>query len=179
LTHYQNIFVARRINTNISGEEPLLALYTLGLGLGMRESSGAYCEGWDISAGSNRSSSEAEAGLFQASYNSMRASPELQKLYMEYKATPERCMLDVFKEGASCRPQNILGDGAGAAYQAFNKVCPAFATEYAMTLLRILRTHFGPINRKDAEVISSCNLLLKDVQQLVDSDPQNVCRDFL
>jgi hypothetical protein len=178
LTHYQDIFATKHMNTNTSGEDPLLALYTLGLGLGMRESSGKYCEGWDVAAGANRSSRAAEAGLFQASYDSMDASPELKKLYAEYKASPERCMLDIFKEGVSCRPQSILGSGAGADYQTFNKACPAFATEYAMTLLRILRKHFGPINKKAAEVNPACNLLLKDVQKLVDSDPQNVCREL-
>ena len=149
------------------------------MGLGMRETSGVYCEGWDTSAGSNRPSSEAEAGLFQTSYDSMRASAELRKLYAEYQASPSRCQLDVFKESARCAPRRVLGSGAGATYQAFNKACPAFAAEYAMTLLRILRGHFGPINRKEAEVNPSCNSLLKNVQALVDANPQEACKDLL
>ena len=170
LTHYQSNFVSLPISTKSAGQEPLRAVYTLGIGLGMRESSGSYCEGWDRSAGSSRPSSAAEAGAFQTSYDSMGSSPELGKLYSEYKATTGRCLLDVFKEGASCSSLSNLGTGAGADYQAFNKSCPAFATEYAMTMLRIQRSHYGPINRKEAEVIPACNQMLKEVQDLVNND---------
>jgi hypothetical protein len=178
LAHYQSIFTTAGIHTGTAGEESLKAIYTLGYGLGMRESSGKYCEGWDTSAGSNRPSSEGEAGVFQASYNSMAASPELRKLYEEYQKNPQRCLLDVFKTGTSCKAQSVLGAGAGAAYQAFNKACPAFATEYAMTLLRILRAHFGPINRQEAQVIPACNSLLTSVQQVIDADPEGACGEI-
>jgi len=174
---YQSNFTSLPILIGASGEGPLRALYVLGMGLGMRESSGAYCEGWDKSAGSNRSSSAAEAGVFQTSYDSIGSSPELSKLYTEYKASPERCLLDVFKEGASCTRSSILGTGTGAEYQAFNKSCPAFATEYAMTMLRVQRSHYGPINRKEAEVVPACNQLLLSVQGYIDSDPYS-CQDL-
>ena len=177
LAYYQSIFASVPISVKIAGEESLRALYTLGIGLGMRESSGSYCEGWDRSAGSNRTSSEAEAGAFQTSYDSMVLSTELSKLYAEYKATPGRCLQDVFKVGVSCKPLNILGTGAGAEYQAFNIACPAFATEYAMTMLRLQRSHYGPINRKEAQVVPACNQLLKNVQDLVDNDPY-ACQDL-
>ncbi|MGZ3744978.1 MAG: hypothetical protein ACXWRA_14430 [Pseudobdellovibrionaceae bacterium] len=176
--HYQNIFYAKGITTSTPGEDAVRAVYTLGLGLGMRESSGAYCEGWDVSAGSHRSSAEAEAGLFQVSFDSMGAAPELRKLYQEYEGTPGRCLLEVFKQGASCRPQSILGTGAGARYQSFNKACPAFAAEYAMAMLRLQRSHFGPINRREAEVNLSCESLLKKVQRLIDADPETACREL-
>lgn len=179
LTYYQSIFSSLQMKTNTAGEDSLRALYTLGFGLGMRESSGAYCVGWDTSAGGNRPSSAGEAGAFQTSYDSIGANPELMKLYREYQASPGRCQLDVFKEGATCRPQRVLGTGAGADFQAFNKACPAFATEYAMTLLRVLRQHFGPINRKEAQVIPACNSLLQKVQQIVEASPQAVCQELL
>lgn len=179
LTHYQTNFSNLPIITNVAGTEPLRALYVLGMGLGMRESSGKYCEGWDRSAGSSRPSAAAEAGVFQTSLDSMGASPELSKLYAEYKGTPGRCFLDVFKQGVSCSSMSNLGTGAGADYQAFNKSCPAFATEYAMVMLRIARTHYGPINRKEAEVVPACNTLLKNVQELIERDPQNACDDIM
>lgn len=144
----------------------------------MRESSGAYCEGWDISAGSNRSSAQAEAGAFQVSYDSIGVSSELKKLYAEYKTSPQRCGRSVFKEGASCKSQSILGTGAGATFQAFNKSCPAFATENAMILLRLQRSHFGPIIRKEAEVVPSYGTLLKKVEQIVDANPEGVCGEI-
>jgi hypothetical protein len=71
-----------------------------------------------------------------------------------------------------------LGTGAGADYQVFNKACPAFATEYAMTMLRVQRSHYGPINRLEAEVIPACNQLLLNVQELVNRDPQGACQDI-
>ena len=178
LAYYQDILSRIGVRTNLRGEQPLLATYSIGMGLGMRESSGKYCEGWDVAAGTNRSSAEAEAGLFQASYNSIAASPELQRLYDEYKANPKRCLLDVFKEGVSCKTQSILGTGAGAAYQTFIKQCPAFATEYAMTLVRVLRTHFGPLNRKEAQVQPECEALLTDAQKFVNSDPDAICKEI-
>jgi hypothetical protein len=161
-----------------AGPEAMRALYTLGMGLGMRESSGSYCEGWDRGAGANRSSSAGEAGAFQTSYDSMSLSPELSNLYAEYKARPELCFQDVFKEGASCSAINILGTGPGADYQEFNIACPAFATEYAMTMLRISRSHYGPINRKEAQVVPACNQLLKSVQDLIENDPY-ACQDII
>ncbi len=179
LTHYQNLFSTLNFHNSEAGNDPLRAVYLLGIGLGMRESSGSYCVGWDSSAGSNRPSATAEAGVFQTSYDSIGSSGELAKLYAEYKSSPSsRCFLSTFKEGASCGSSSTLGSGAGADFQVFNKACPAFATEYAMVMLRIQRTHYGPINRKEAELISSCNDLLKSVQDLVERDPQYACRDI-
>jgi hypothetical protein len=179
LTHFQTKFSQLSIQTNVAGAEPLRALYLLGMGLGMRESSGKYCEGWDRSAGSNRPSAAGEAGLFQTSLDSMGTSFELSKLYTEYRTKPERCFLDVFKTGVTCSSMSNLGTGAGAEYQSFNKACPAFATEYAMVMLRLARTHYGPINRKEAEINPDCHELLKDVQNLIERDPQNACDDIM
>lgn len=178
LAHYENVFEDLRINTHLDGAEPVRAIYALGIGLGMRETSGTYCEGWDVLAGDDRPSAAGEAGLFQVSYDSMAASEELRKLYQEYQRSPKRCLLDIFKEGAHCRPRGILGSGAAAVYQAFNKTCPAFAAEYAMTLLRIRRTHFGPINRREAEVAPACEYLLSRVQRLVESNPLALCKEI-
>lgn len=178
LSWYKSIFASAGIPTNRSGEDAVRAVYTLGMGLGMRESSGKYCEGWDKSAGSNRASAEAEAGLFQVSYDSMGASAELKALYLEYQASPERCQLTTYKEGVTCKAQSILGSGAGATYQKLNKTCPAFAAEYGMTMLRLRRSHFGPINRKAAQVVSSCGTLLANVQKIVDSDQEAACEEL-
>ena len=82
LNYYKNVFSRLGILTSAPGIEAVQAIYSLGMGLGMRESSGKYCEGWDKSAGSNRPSSAAESGTFQVSYDSMAASSELKKLYL-------------------------------------------------------------------------------------------------
>lgn len=178
LAYYQSKFAESSISIGSGAENSLRALYTIGMGLGMRESSGRYCEGWDRSAGANRSSSAGEAGIYQTSYDSMGLSSELRKLYEEYKSRPELCHQDVFREGVSCGPINILGSGAGADYQEFNIKCPAFAAEYAMTMLRIARSHYGPINRKEVQVVPACNDLLKSVEDLINSDPY-ACQDLL
>jgi hypothetical protein len=153
LAHYQDLLAVAGLHVDVGGETALKSTYTVGIGLGMRESSGKYCEGWDTTAGANRPSAAAEAGMFQVSYDSIGASPELRRIYDEYKADTSRCLLNTFKEGATCGANSILGTGAGADFQVFMKQCPAFAAEYAMTLVRVLRTHFGPLNRKEAQVM--------------------------
>lgn len=178
LAHFSSNFSNLSMNVTTAGAEPLRSLYTLGIGLGMRESSGKYCEGRDMSA-SNTAANTAEAGMFQTSYDSISASAELSKLYAEYKADTSKCHLDTFKQGvSSCGQSSIAGSGAGADYQAFNKSCPAFAAEYAMIMLRVRRNHYGPINRKEAEVTKSCNSMLKSVQDFIDNDP-NACSDIM
>lgn len=178
LAHYSSNFSNLSMNVTSAGAGPLRSLYTLGVGLGMRESSGKYCEGRDMSA-SNIAANTAEAGMFQTSYDSIGASAELKKLYAEYKADTSKCHLATFKQGvSSCGSSSIAGSGAGAEYQAFNKSCPAFAAEYAMIMLRVRRNHYGPINRKEAEVTTTCNSMLKSVQDFIDNDP-NACSDIM
>lgn len=178
LTYYQPEFNKLKITTNQAGVEAVQAIYTLGFGLGMRESSGKYCEGWDTSAGSNRKSDEGEAGLYQFSYNSISASPDLKSLYIEYINSPNRCLLNVFQENVTCKSQTVLGTGSGAEFQKFVKQCPAFAAEYGMSLLRVLRKHFGPINRKEAEVKPVCEKVLTQISDLIESNPQVACEEI-
>jgi hypothetical protein len=159
-------------------EASMLNTYTLLLGLGMRESSGIYCTGRDTSAG-KETSEEAETGLFQFSRNSivvakdkadLQTSLDLQKLVELYKSHPEKCMLDTFKEGISqktinnCNSSEIVGSGPGADFQKLGRSCPAFAVEYASLLIRRLRNHFGPLNRKEAEFNESCRQMFLNVK---------------
>ena len=177
LAHYSSTFSSAGFNVNANGVESLRALYTLGIGLGMRESSGKYCEGRDMSA-SNTSASTAEAGMFQTSYNSMTAHPELNNLYNEYKTTPARCFLDVYSVGITCSASSFSGTGEGLTYQKLNKSCPAFAAEYAMLMLRVRRNHYGPINRKEVEVKTVCSSMLKSIEEMLDND-LNACDDVI
>lgn len=148
----------------------LVEEYTLLTGLGMRESSGTYCDGYDTSAGPETADT-AEAGLFQVSWNSHTASPNLPALMAQYVSNPETCKLETFKENADCpKTAKIIGTGDGAKYQAFAKSCPAFAVEYAAILLRVQRKHWGPINRKEAEVNVDCRNLFTQVQAYAGKD---------
>jgi hypothetical protein len=178
LAHYQDLLAVAGLQVNVDGDLALRSTYTVGIGLGMRESSGKYCEGWDTTAGANRPSAAGEAGLFQVSYDSMGASAELRKIYDEYQATPSRCLLNTFKEGATCGANTILGTGAGADFQVFMKQCPAFTTEYAMTLIRVLRTHFGPLNRKEAQVMPACDSLFSSVEKIVNINADLACSEL-
>lgn len=151
--------------------ERLRALYTLGIGEGMRESSGNTTEGRDANA-MHPSANTAEAGLFQTSFDSITRSPALAKLFEQYKADAGACRLEIFKERiptVDTRP--VFGTGPGAEFQRFTRVCPAFATEYAMVLLRINRTHFGPIKRHEAEFFKPCSDMLKQVEAVATCTP--------
>src|SRR5690606_18063976 len=107
--------------------------------------------------------------------NSIAASSELKTLYQEYQKFPSMCHLELFSKNVTCKAQGIIGTGAGAEFQRFVKACPAFAVEYAMITLRVLRKHYGPINRKEAELNLSCNSMLKDVQEYVESKGNALC----
>jgi Putative peptidoglycan binding domain len=143
------------------------------MGLGMRESSGKHCEGRDQSA-SNTTSDTAEAGLFQQSWNSHTCSTEIDKLFDEYKvgltSDPPQCALATFKEGVSCSSGSWsnYGSGTGRDFQQLAKSCPQFTCEVAGVGLRNLRQHWGPINRKDAELRPDADALFLGVQEILE-----------
>lgn len=173
LAWYAPEFAALGMDNSQDGKDTLRHLFVLLIGLGMRESSGKYCEGRDQSA-SNVTADTAEAGLFQTSWNAHRASNQMLRIYETYSKEPgETGFIEVFRENASCSSaswQNY-GSGTGAAYQALSKSCPAFHVEFTALGLRVLRQHWGPINRKEAELRREADELLKEVERIVDAGP--------
>ena len=171
LKHYGDIFQQAKMDNAKDGADTLRHLFVLMLGLGMRESSGKHCEGRDMSA-HNTSAETAEAGLFQTSFNARRASPLLPKLFTDFKAKPTPSYLNVFKEGVRCKEANLenFGEGDGKDFQKLSKECPFFAVEFAAIGLRNIRKHWGPINRRDAEIKTDADTLFMEVQKLVDQD---------
>jgi hypothetical protein len=171
LVHYRDALRGSGVDVS-SDIERLRALYTLGIGLGMRESSGNTTEGRDIQV-RHPTASNAEAGLFQQSFDSLDSRvPALGQLLEQYRANVSACSLETFREGISrvvTRP--VFGTGPGAEFQRFTRECPAFATEYAMVLLRVNREHFGPINRREAEFFQPCNDMLKEVEAVATCTP--------
>src|SRR5262249_45947273 len=157
-----------------AGDRPtmLRQLFALLYGLGMRESSGNCFEGRDQHA-HNITADPAEAGLFQQSWDSRSASPELPKLFAAYSANPDG-LLSIFREGVSGSPSPNEGSGEGAEFQALCKSCPAFAAEAAAVGLRTRRTHWGPINQHEAEIRGEAEELLQQVQKAVDAAPVQV-----
>jgi hypothetical protein len=162
-SNFRNLGMANAI----TGADTLRHLFVLLIGLGMRESSGNCFEGRDASA-SNASSDTAEAGLFQQSRDSFVASPELGKLMAAYQANPSWGFQSIFREGVSGGPSPDAGSGAGAAFQRLCKISPSFAVEAAAIGLRTIRRHWGPINRKEAEIRPEADKLLAQVQGIVD-----------
>lgn len=169
LSHYANQFHQLGMDNEASGVVTLRHLFVLLLSLGMRESSGRWCEGRDMSA-DNTTSETAEAGLFQTSWNARSASALLPQLFGDYRAHPAG-FLDVFKEGVTARPQGLqnFGSGDGREFQRLSKECPAFAAEFAAIGLRNIRTHWGPINTHAAELRPEADRMFLRVQQAVDS----------
>jgi hypothetical protein len=170
---YQDIFADAGMDNSADGATTLRHLFVLLIGLGMRESSGNYCEGRDRSA-NNVSAETAEAGLFQTSYNARHGSDLLPRIFARYQASPAG-FLEIFQEGASCSPGDFenFGDGPGRDFQRLSKESPAFAAEFAAVGLRNIRSHWGPINTRKAEVRPACDEMLQRVQAVIDAS--NLC----
>jgi hypothetical protein len=178
LAWYAPEFRALRMKNDTAGADTLRHLFVLLIGLGMRESSGRYCEGRDRSA-SNTTAETAEAGLFQTSFNARSSSPLLPRLFAEYTTRPDG-FVEIFKEGVQCRPRDLenFGSGPGADFQKLTKESPAFAAEFAAIGLRNFRKHWGPINRKEAELRPECDAMLLEVQDILDATP-GLCASVL
>lgn len=169
LAHYAQEFNAVGMANESAGVDTLRHLFVLLIGLGMRESSGRYCEGRDRSA-SNTTADTAEAGLFQTSYNARKGNHLLMpQLFRQYLANPSG-FVEVFQKGISCSSSNLenFGDGDGREFQRLSKTSPAFAAEFAAVGLRNSRKHWGPINRKAVEIRLECDAMLLQVQKVVD-----------
>ena len=176
LAWYDGIFSGLGMSNDVAGLDTLRHAYTLLLGLGMRESSGEHCTGRDMSA-TNTTSDSAEAGAWQTSWDSHTASPELPKLFAQYKSSSNGCLLSTFAEGVTCNAANWQNWGTGAdglEFQKLSKECPAFAAEYAAVMIRVLGGslgHYGPLRTKAAEVRPECDALFAKVQALVEQNP--------
>jgi TIR domain len=168
LAYYGDIFAAAGMSNSASGADTLRHLFVLIIGLGMRESRGRYCQGRDL-ASANTTASTADAGLFGTSYNIKGASPVITDVFISYAMCPSG-FEDVFKEGLECSATDFkaVGSGEGEAFQWLSKECPAFAAEVAAVGLRHVRKHWGPINRREVQVVPECDRMLSQVQAFVD-----------
>jgi hypothetical protein len=145
-----------------------LETYTFLIGLGMRESNGKYCKGRDKSQNFVKSDS-AEAGIYQMSYVARLFNTELEPLYRKYKKGELPCELDVFKSDAikcTAYDAKTYGSGEGADWQKLMKRCPALSVQWASILIRSRYTHFGPIKRKEVEVMPQCRDMLRKVEKV-------------
>jgi hypothetical protein len=170
LSWYRSNYAKLGLDNEQAGIHTLRHLFMLVMGLGMRESSGRHCCGRDQSA-SNTTSDTCEAGAWQTSWNAHSCSSQFDKLFDDYQAGGQQCFLEVFKEGVSCSSADWsnYGSGNGAEFQRMCKECPPFAAETAAVGLRNLRQHWGPINRKEAELVLDADEMLLDVQEYIEA----------
>jgi len=171
LSWYAAKFAELGMANNEEGVDTLRHLFVLLMGLGMRESSGRYCEGTDASAsgGTSRPSDEIEAGLFQASWNLHSCSEEIDTLFVDYGENDPDAGASIFKEGVSCSSSDwaSYGSGTGREYQDLAKACPQFACEMTAVGLRHRRKHWGPINERAAELRPEADALFFEVEAIL------------
>lgn len=169
LAWYASEFSDLGMDNSQAGVDVLRHLFVLLTGLGMRESSGAFCTGRDQSA-ENKSAATAEAGLFQVSYNSIGTHFLLGALFEQYKGSTD--FRDIFSDGVSCGADDWQnwGTGTGVDFQALTKDCPAFAVEYGALVVRKDRRYSGAINSKTVELKTECDDLFKAVCSYIDTN---------
>lgn len=179
LAWYDSAFRSLGMINTMDGRDTLRHLYVLVMGLGMRESSGEHCCGRDQSA-SNTSSDTAEAGLFQTSWNAHNCCNEFVTLFDQYElersfAAPviecPQGYLPEWSEGVSCSTSewSCYGSGDGYTFQEICKHIPTAAVETCAVGLRNLRQHWGPINRREAELRPNADLLFQQIEVIVDA----------
>lgn len=169
LAWYEDEFDDLDMDNSEDGVDTLRHLFALMLGLGMRESSGRYCEGRDQSA-SNVSADTAEAGMYQTSWNIRSCNGAIPPLLSEFWNNP--CGFRTqFQKGVSLKSSDLsnYGSGGGAQFQFLSKFAPALHAHVTAIGLRNLRQHWGPINRCEVELKSEADQMLQAVQHLVES----------
>jgi hypothetical protein len=180
ISWYAPEFAAVGMDNRNDGADTLRHVFVLLIGLGMRESSGIYCTGRDQSA-SNTSAETAEAGLFQTSFNARSANAAMSNLFDWYQEHPAG-FLDVYREGVpACSAADLqnFGSGDGAEFQRLSKESPDFAAQFTAVGLRNIRRHWGPINKKTAELKTEADTMLQQVEQAIEADPSELCRELL
>lgn len=179
LSWYAGIFNAHGMDNSKAGVATLRHLCVMLTGLGMRES-GDRDIGHDTTAGAE-TAVEAEGGIWQQSENSLSASPLLMARFKEWQEHPEwiaRGFADIFYDGVKHNAASManVGSGIGEQFQQLAKVCPRAAGELAGLGLRHIggggpgRGHWGPINRREVQIVPVIDDLFQQVEKLVDTD---------
>lgn len=170
----------------------LRGLIVLMFGLGLMESSGRYCCGWDRGKLNgwgkpakkiDPTSTNSEAGLFQTSFDiisSVSSSTKnlLLEIFQKYKVSQDG-YIELFSKGAQCKEADLenFGDGEGKEFQRISKECPAFALEFTALALRNIATHWNPVikigdDEDGLQIKKECDDLLKNIQRYVDENDE-------
>jgi hypothetical protein len=78
-------------------------------------------------------------------------------------------MLEQFQFDVEPRSDELanFGSGDGARYQFLSKFAPCFHVYVTALGMRYLRQHWGPLNRKEAELRKEADEMLKEVQYYI------------
>jgi len=173
LTWYAAEFAKQEMDISTDGIETLRALFALAIGLGMRESSGNCWEGRDMSA-SNVTADTCEASLHQTSWNIKTCAPStMGALLASYWGDPNG-FNETFRQNLSPTASmlDVYGSGEGARYQWLARYAPAFHVFVTGVGMRLRRQHWGPINRREAELRPEADDMLIEVQRVIEATPE-------
>lgn len=144
-------------------------VFTLLLGLGMRESSGRHCCGKDTSTSQFQDAEHAEAGLWQTSYNAISMDPNLKEIFNKWEG---QCHLEHYSKGVKCSSADWKywgSPGPGLEFQKKAKTCPSFHAHFTIITMRRNKDHFGPFwhTRKVAEFVTACQEMFQEIDKVV------------
>jgi len=171
-------FNAVGMSNEEDGADTLRHLWVYILGLGMRESSGEHCCGRDESVPVGYygpPSDTTEAGAWQTSWDARGCSEHFVTLFDAFSrggGNPQG-FLDAFEEGVSCSSSQweCYGSGDGFQHQEMSKYQPAYAAEVCAITLRHLKGHYGPVGRREVEIMKAADTMLREVQEYIDDMP--------
>ncbi|GAA4171809.1 murein L,D-transpeptidase catalytic domain-containing protein [Sphingobacterium ginsenosidimutans] len=198
LLRFKELISKETANELGTAEDRLRGLFVMLFGLGLMESNGKHCCGWDRGKLTGRgdptkikvpTAENSEAGLFQTSYDILEAvSASGRKLMLEifgkYQLSQDGTIA-LFAKGAHCSLQDAenYGEGEGKVFQYLSKTSPAFSVEFTAVGLRSAARHWNPIrnvgdHEDGLQIKKECDDLLKDIQayvdQYLDAEPQNM-----
>jgi hypothetical protein len=158
-----NDFSLTGLDNSGSDQDRLRHLFSLLIGLGMRESSGRWCEGRDQTV-ANQTADSAESGLFQTSWDIRYTTPAAKELLRIYQQREDK-FAPIFK--TDIHPVEgdleIIGTGDGATYQRVAKEKPTFSVFLAALGLRSNCRHWGPVIRHEAEIRAEADEYLQTI----------------
>lgn len=190
LKRFEDILRRETSNQLNTETDRLRGLFVLMFGLGLMESNGKHCCGWD--RGKTKgwgnpakikepTSTNSEAGLFQTSYDIISSVNTATKnllieIFNKYKLSQEG-YLELFSKGVKCKERDLenYGNGDGKEFQKLSKECPGFTVEFTALALRNIATHWNPVIKindsdKGLQIKKECDSLLKEIQNYLDNN---------
>lgn len=188
LTRFKSQFTNQSLGQLSTDTERLRGLFVLLFGLGLMESNGRYCCGWDRgkltgwgkpSKKIEPTAANSEAGLFQTSYDILQSIDSATKNLMtqilaNYNASQEG-FLYYFSKGyiGTVEDWDTIGSGVAAEFQKLSKECPAFTVEFTAMALRHVARHWNPVihvgnSEKGLQLKKECHDLLLKIERYVD-----------